>query len=178
MFKVILLIIAVLVVGIIVYAATKPDTFSIVRSLKINAAPEQVFAEINDFNRWKSWSPWEKKDLTMQRTFSGSASGVGTIYEWNGNNNVGQGRMEILESTAAQKIIIKLDFFKPFEAHNMAEFTLKKDGEATLVKWEMRGPQPFVSKLMCIFMNMDKMVGTDFEAGLANLQKLSEAPVN
>lgn len=178
MFKIILLIIGVLVVGVLIYASTRPDNFSVVRKLKINTAPEKIFAEINDFNRWKSWSPWEKKDPAMQRTYSGSASGVGTIYEWNGDKNVGQGRMEITESTAPQKIIIKLDFFKPFEAHNVAEFTFVQEGEGTLVVWEMRGPQPFVSKLMCIFMNMDKMVGTDFEAGLANLKKLTETNAN
>jgi uncharacterized protein YndB with AHSA1/START domain len=175
MLKIILLVIVALVAGILIYASTKPNTFSIVRKLKINASPEKVFAEINDFNRWKLWSPWETKDPAMQRTFSGAAVGVGTIYEWNGNKNVGQGRMEITESETPQKIIIKLDFFKPFEAHNIAEFTFAKEGDGTLITWEMHGPQIFMSKLMCIFMDMDKMVGNDFEAGLINLKKLAEA---
>ena len=175
MLKIIVIIVLVVVVGVLIYASTKPDTFSVVRKLKINASPEKVFAEVNDFTRWKSWSPWEKKDLNMQRKFSGPASGVGAIYEWNGDKNVGQGRMEITESDIPAKIIIKLDFFKPFEAHNIAEFTFTKEGDGTLVTWEMRGPQVFMGKVMCIFMNMDKMVGTDFEAGLINLKKIAEA---
>lgn len=174
MLKIILIVVLLAIVAVLLFAATKPNTFSIVRKLKINAAPEKVFAEINDFNRWKLWSPWEHKDPAMQRTFSGPAAGVGTIYEWNGNKEVGQGRMEILESSELHKIIIKLDFFKPFEAHNIAEFNLVQEGEGTLVIWEMRGPQVFISKLMCVFMDMDKMVGTDFETGLVNLKKLTE----
>jgi uncharacterized protein YndB with AHSA1/START domain len=178
MLKIIMILVVVVVIGVLVYASTKPDAFSIVRKLKINASPEKVFAEVNDFNRWKSWSPWEKKDLAIQRTHSGSASGVGTVYEWTGNKDVGQGRMEITESTSPQKIIIQLDFFKPFEAHNIAEFTFVQEGAGTLVVWEMRGPQPFISKLMCLFMNMDKMVGPDFEEGLANLKKITETSAN
>lgn len=174
MLKTIVIVISSVIAGVLVYASTKPDTFSVVRKLKINASPEKVFAEVNDFNRWKSWSPWETKDAAMQRTYSGTASGVGTIYEWNGDKNVGQGRMEITESLTPQKIIIKLDFFKPFEAHNIAEFTFTPDGDGTLVNWEMRGPQIFMGKLMSVFMDMDKMIGTDFEAGLINLKKLTE----
>jgi Polyketide cyclase / dehydrase and lipid transport len=178
MLKIILLVIALLIVGVVVFASTKPNVFSIARKLHIKASPEKIFAEVNDFNRWKSWSPWERKDLAMQRIFSGPTSGVGTIYEWNGNKNVGQGRMEILESNASQKLIIKLDFFKPFEAHNIAEFNFTSDGDGTLVSWEMRGPQIFIGKLMSVFIDCDKMVGPDFEAGLRNLQKLTESSVN
>jgi uncharacterized protein YndB with AHSA1/START domain len=178
MLKIIVIVVVVIVAGLLIYASTKPDTFSFVRKLKINATPEKVFAEVNDFNRWKSWSPWETKDPAMERTFSGAASGVGAAYEWNGDKNVGQGRMEITESDAPQKIIIKLDFFKPFEAHNIAEFTFTKEGDGTLVTWEMHGPQIFMSKLMCIFMDMEKMVGKDFEAGLTNLKKLAEKNSN
>jgi len=174
MVKIVVIIVVVIVMGVLVYASTKPNTFSIVRKIKIKASPEKVFAEINNFKQWKLWSPWEVKDPDMQRTYSGTASGVGTIYEWSGNNNVGQGRMELTESIAPQKIVIQLDFFKPFEAHNIAEFTFVQEGDATLVTWEMRGPQMFMSKLMCIFMDMDKMVGSDFEAGLMNLKKLAE----
>lgn len=174
MLKIILIIIVLLVIGVLIYASTKPNTFSVVRKLTINASPEKIFAEINDFNRWLSWSPWEQKDPQMQRSFSGPVSGVGATYDWNGDKNVGQGRMEIIESSASQKIIIKLDFFKPFEAHNFAEFTLIPEGEKTLVVWEMRGPQPFIGKVMCTFMSMDKMVGNDFEAGLNRLKALTE----
>ncbi len=175
MLKIIVISLLVVIVGVLIYASTKPNTFSVVRKLKINASPDKVYAAVNDFNRWKSWSPWEKKDPAMQRTFTGAQAGVGTIYEWNGDKNVGQGRMEITESVTAQKILIKLDFFKPFEAHNIAEFSFIPEGNGTLVVWEMRGPQVFVSKLMGIFMDIDKMVGTDFEAGLSNLQKITEA---
>ena len=174
MLKIILLIIVVAIVAFLIFASTRPDTFSVTRKSIIKAAPEKIFAEINDFNRWVLWSPWEKKDPNMQRTFSGAALGVGTIYEWTGNNDVGQGRMEITESNSPQKIIIKLDFFKPFEAHNLAEFTLTPTAEGTLINWEMHGPQNFIGKIMCIFMDMDKMVGTDFEMGLDNLKKLTE----
>jgi hypothetical protein len=175
MIKIIFLLMVALVVGVLIYASTKPDTFSVVRKLSIKASPEQIFAEVNDFNRWKTWSPWEKKDLAMQRTFSGAALGVGTVYEWNGNNDVGQGRMEITESIPSQKIIIKLDFFKPFEAHNIAELSFTPDGDQTLVTWEMHGPQIFIGKVMSVFMDMDKMIGTDFEAGLVNLKKITES---
>jgi hypothetical protein len=175
MFKAIFIILVVIIAGILIYASTKPDTFSVTRKLFIKASPEILFAEINDFNRWKAWSPWEKKDPNMTRTFSGAPAGVGTIYEWNGNNDVGQGRMEILESVVPQKIIIKLDFFKPFEAHNTAEFTFTPTPDGTLVNWEMRGANVYMGKLMSVFMDMDKMVGTDFEAGLVNLKQLTES---
>ncbi|GGY65304.1 potassium-transporting ATPase subunit F [Cellvibrio zantedeschiae] len=176
MFRLILIIVVCFVAGILIYAATKPNRFSIVRKLKINADPEKVFAEINDFTRWKLWSPWETKDPAMQRTYSGSAAGIGAIYEWNGDKNLGTGKMEITDSVAGQNIIIKLDFYKPFEAHNVAEFTFTPEGDGTLVTWEMRGPQVFMGKLMCVFMDMDKMVGKDFEAGLSKLKTLTENP--
>lgn len=173
--KIVLILIVVVIVCVLLYATTKPDTFSVVRKTTIKATPERVFTEVNDFNRWKSWSPWEKKDPAMQRSFSGPASGIGSLYEWNGNKDVGQGRMEITESVAPQKIMIKLDFFKPFEAHNYAEFTFTPDGDGTLVTWEMHGPQIYIGKLMSLFMDMDKMIGNDFEAGLVELKKIAEA---
>jgi uncharacterized protein YndB with AHSA1/START domain len=175
MLKTILIIVVIIVAGILIYASTKPDTFSVTRKLTIKASPEILFAEINDFNRWKAWSPWETKDPAMTRTLSGTPSGVGTIYEWNGNNNVGQGRMEILESVPPQKIVIKLDFIKPFEGHNTAEFTFTPTADGTLVNWEMRGANVFIGKVMSVFIDMDKMIGTDFEAGLANLKQLTES---
>jgi len=178
MLKIVFIIVLVIIVCILIYAFIRPDTFSVVRQLKIDAVPEKVFAEVNDFNRWKFWSPWETKDPAMQRKFSGASVGVGTIYEWNGNKDVGRGRMEITESDVPKKIIIKLDFFKPFEAHNIADFTFTKEGEGTLVTWEMRGPQAFMSKLICIFMDMDKMVGNNFEAGLNTMKKLAEKNSN
>jgi len=174
MFKTILIILVVIIAGILIYASTKPDTFSVTRKLVIKASPDVLFTEINDFHRWKSWSPWEAKDPAMVRTFSGPVAGVGTVYEWNGNNNVGQGRMEIIESNTPQKIAIKLDFIKPIEGHNTAVFTFSPTADGTLVNWEMYGKNSFIGKLMSVFMDMDKMIGTDFEAGLANLKKISE----
>lgn len=172
-------ILAVLVAALIglllVYAATRPDSFRIERSAHIQAPPEKVFAAINDFRRWAAWSPWENIDPALKRTFGGAAAGKGAAYAWEGNRNVGSGRMEIGESTPSSKIVIKLDFLKPFEAHNIAEFTLVPGAQGgTALTWAMYGPSPYVSKLMGIFMSMDRMVGAQFEQGLANLKSISE----
>jgi uncharacterized protein YndB with AHSA1/START domain len=170
----IIVIIVLAVLTVIVVAATKPDTFRVQRSTVIKAPPEKIFPLINDYKNWPSWSPYENKDPAMKRTLSGAASGNGAIYEWQGNKNVGAGRMEIIDTVPPSKISIKLDFMKPFEAHNTAEFTLQPQGEFTNVTWAIHGPVPFFSKVMQVFINMDKMVGKDFEIGLANLKALSE----
>jgi uncharacterized protein YndB with AHSA1/START domain len=164
----------VLIAAVVIIAATKPDTFRIERSASLKAPPERIFALINDFHNWGAWSPWEKMDPNLKRTFSGQPSGTGSIYEWEGNKKVGQGRMEIKESSPSRKIIIQLDFLKPFEAYNTAEFTLDPVGDSTNVNWAMHGRQPFMFKVMKVFMNMDKLVGKDFEAGLANLKAQTE----
>lgn len=169
----IVLIIVAAIAGLLIYAATRPDSFRLERSITIKASAEKVHALIDDFHNWPSWSPWENKDPAMKRTYSGTPKGKGTVYDWDGNKNVGLGRMEITDS-APSKIVIKLDFFKPFEAHNTAEFTLTPQGESTQVTWAMHGPSPFMTKLMTIFCSMDKMVGKDFEAGLANLKSAVE----
>ncbi len=174
MLKIIVLSIIVLVAALLIYATTKPNTFRVQRTTSINAMPDKVFALINDLHAWASWSPWEKKDPAMKKTHSGAEQGKGAVLEWDGNNNVGTGRMEVLESVPASKIVIKLDFLKPFEAHNQAEFTLTPNANSTQVTWAMHGPQPFMMKVMDIVMNMDKMVGKDFEEGLANLKALAE----
>jgi uncharacterized protein YndB with AHSA1/START domain len=177
MFEIIALIAIVLAIAIaivLILAASKPDTFQVRRSATIKAPPEKIYPLISDFHQWKGWSPWENKDPAMQRTYSGAAAGEGAVYAWEGNKNVGSGRMEILEASAPSKIVIKLDFLKPFEAHNTAEFTMLPQGDATNVTWLMHGPAPFISKLMHVFMNIDRMVGKDFEAGLANLKRLTE----
>jgi uncharacterized protein YndB with AHSA1/START domain len=170
---VIAVIIAIAIAAILALAATKPDTLSVQRSISIKAPPEKIFAAIKDFHRWRSWSPYEEKDPGMKRTYSGASAGKGAIYEWNGNKNVGSGRMEILE-TAPNKTTIKLDFFTPFEGHNTAEFTALPRGDVTTLTWAMRGPAPFMSKVMQVFMNMDTMIGKDFEIGLANLKDVAE----
>jgi uncharacterized protein YndB with AHSA1/START domain len=177
MFEIIAIIAVVLAIAlaiVLILAATKPDTFSVQRAATVKAPPEKIFALINDFHQWGTWSPWENKDPAMIRTYSGAASGTGAVYAWDGNKNVGSGRMEILDAASPQKIVIKLDFFKPFEAHNTAEFTMLPQGDATSVIWVMHGPAPFMSKVMQVFMNMDNMIGKDFEIGLANLKRQTE----
>lgn len=174
MLKKIAIAVLVLIAVLLVFAATRPDTFRVERTTSIKAPPEKVFAFINDFHRWDAWSPWEKMDPAMKRTHSGSASGKGAVYEWEGNDKVGKGRMEIMESSPPSRIAIKLDFFKPFEAHNTAEFTLKVQGDDTEVSWAMHGPSPYLAKLMQLFLSMDSMVGKDFETGLANLKTAAE----
>jgi uncharacterized protein YndB with AHSA1/START domain len=170
----ILALVVVLIAGVFGYAATKPDTFRVERSASIKASPEKIYPLINDFKAWTSWSPWEKKDPAMKRTFSAVSSGKGAKYAWQGNSEVGQGSMEIAESVPASKIALKLDFLKPFEAHNTVDFTLQAKGDMTTVTWAMQGPAPFLSKLIHVFVSMDSMVGKDFEDGLANLRAVAE----
>ncbi len=181
MFEVIAIIAAVIALAIavaLIIAMTKPAVFRVQRVATIKAPAATIFAAINDFHRWGGWSPWENRDPAMQRTFSGAERGKGAVYAWDGNRNVGSGRMEILDATMPSRIVIKLDFLKPFEAHNTAEFTMLPQGDAThigtTVTWAMYGPARFMSKLMQVFMNLDSMIGKDFEAGLANLKKLTE----
>lgn len=174
MFKTIAIGIVVVIAAVLIYAATRPDSFSVQRTATIKAPPEKVFALINDFHAWSTWSPWEKLDPAMQRTFGSTTTGKGATYGWTGNSKVGEGRMEILESAPASKVSIKLDFLKPFEAHNTADFTLQPQGDSTQVTWVMYGPANYVSKLMGVFMSMDTMVGKDFETGLANMKAAAE----
>jgi len=174
MIKIALIAVAVLVAGILAFAATRPDSFRIERSASIKAPPDKVFAQINDFHRWTAWSPWEKLDPQLKRAYTGAESGKGAAYAWEGNRNVGSGRMEITDSTQASKIVIKLDFISPFEGHNIAEFTLQPDAQGTTVTWAMFGPSPYISKLMGVFFSMDSMIGGYFEQGLASLKAISE----
>ena len=174
MFKIIAIVAVVLLAGILIYGATRPDTFSVLRATRIKAEPEKIFPLINDLNRWGAWSPYEKKDPAMKRSFSGAASGKGAVYEWDGNKEIGQGSMEIMDASPPSRVTIKLDFIKPFEAHNIVEFALQPQGDATSVTWSVHGPMPFVSKLIGLFIDMDKMIGKDFEAGLASLKAIAE----
>ena len=177
MFEIIAIIAVVLAIAIailLILAATKPNTFRVQRATTVKAPPEKIFPLINDFRQWGTWSPYETKDPAMKRTYSGTASGKGAVYAWQGNKNVGSGRMEILDSSAPSKIVIKLDFFAPFEGHNTAEFTMLPQGDVTNVTWLMHGPVPFMAKIMHVLMNIDRMVGKDFEIGLANLKRLTE----
>lgn len=174
MLKVILIVVLLLIAGVLVYAATKPDTFRVQRSASIQAPPEKIFPLINDYRNWAAWSPYEKKDPAMKRTFGAITAGKGATYAWEGNKEVGQGNMEIQESAPRSRVTIKLDFIKPFEAHNIVDFTLEPQGDMTRVTWAMQGPAPFLSKLMQVFFSMDSMVGRDFEAGLASLKAVAE----
>jgi uncharacterized protein YndB with AHSA1/START domain len=167
-------ILALVVAVVLILAASKPDTFVVQRTATVKADPGKVFPCINDFHNWAAWSPYEKIDPTMQKTFSGAASGKGAVYEWKGNNKAGTGRMEILESSAPNKITIRLDFLKPFEGHNTSEFMMSPKGDSTEVTWAMRGPSAFMMKVMHVFISMDKMLGKDFEEGLANLKAVAE----
>ena len=174
MFKIIAIIIVVLLAALLIYAATKPDTFRVQRAISIKSPPEKIFPLINDFHSFGAWSPYEKKDPTMKRTFSGAANGKGAVYEWEGDHNVGKGRMEIVDTSPPSRVIINLDFVKPLETHNIVEFTLEPQGDSTNVTWAMHGPLPYMAKVMHVFFNMDKMVGNDFETGLANLKTIAE----
>jgi len=156
------------------FAATRPDQFRIVRKAHIKAPPDRVFAKLNDFHQWISWSPWEELDPAMTRMHSGAASGPGAKYAWEGNKKVGQGSMEITSAEPPRKLDLKLDFIKPFEAHNTTEFLLEPRDGGTDVTWTLNGTNPYMMKVMGIFMNMDKMVGKDFEKGLDKLKKQSE----
>ena len=173
MLKTILIIVVLAIAVILFLAARKPDNFHVERSATIHAPPEKIQGMLSDFHQWSEWSPWEKLDPAMTRTFGGTPSGPNSTYAWTGNSKVGEGRMEILSSSPS-KVAIKLDFLKPFEAHNTATFALAGSGDNTSVVWSMDGPTPFVSKVMQVFMNMDAMIGKDFEKGLANLKAAAE----
>jgi uncharacterized protein YndB with AHSA1/START domain len=161
MFKKIGIIGALLVVSLLAYAATKPDTFLVQRTATIAAPPENVFGLIQDLHQWAFWSPWEKMDPTMKKTYSGAPLGKGAILEWDGSADVGAGRMEIVSTVPSSRVVIKLDFLEPFEAHNQAEFTVESSESATSVTWAMHGPQPFIMKVMDLLMGMDNGHGQD-----------------
>ena len=170
MLRLIVLVVAFLVAGVLIYASTRPDTFRVERSTHIKAPPEKIYAIMGDFRRFPEWSPYEHRDPAMKRTLGAITSGPGAFYEWAGNSKVGWGRMEITAASPPTSVTINLDMIKPIEGHNVVEFTLAPDGDSTTVTWAMHGPSPFISKLMGIFINMDRMIGTDFEAGLATLK--------
>jgi len=166
-------VVVIAIAGILIYAATKPDSFRVQRVALINAPSDKVFPLINDIKAWTAWSPYEKKDPAMKRTYGAVTAGKGATYAWEGNKEVGQGSMEIVES-GPKKILLKLDFLKPFEAHNMGEFVLEPKGDSTSVTWAIHGPSPYMSKVIGTFMNIDDMIGRDFEKGLADLKAAAE----
>jgi hypothetical protein len=174
MWEIVVVAVVVLIAAVLIFAARKPDTFRVQRATSVGAAPDKIFPLINDFKNWGSWSPYEKKDPAMKRTFSGQTSGTGAVYEWDGNSQVGKGRIEIIDTSAPARVTIKLDMIKPMEGHNVVDFTLEPRGGATQITWAMRGSYAYVAKVMSLFCDMDKMIGKDFETGLANLKSLAE----
>jgi len=174
MIKTIAIVVVSLVAALLIFAATKPDTFRVERSISIEAPSEKIFAILNDFHLSQSWSPFEKKDPTMKRTFGGAASGKGAVYEFDGNKEVGKGRLTITDTAPPSKITIALDMVEPFEAHNTVEFTLGANGDSTKVTWAMHGPQSYMMKVLSFFIDCDKMIGKDFEAGLVKLKAITQ----
>lgn len=176
MLKIIGIVVALAIAGILILAAMQPDAFRFERKSTIKAPPEKIFAILNDFKQWGAWSPCEKKDPAMKRSFGAVTAGKGALYSWEGNKDVGKGSMEITGVEPPNKITILLKFIKPFEAQNTVNFVLTPAAGGTEVVWRMEGKSNFISKIMCLFMSMDKMVGPDFEAGLANLKSVAEKP--
>jgi hypothetical protein len=157
------------------FVAMQAPEFRVARSTTISAPPPAVFAQVNDFHRWEAWNPWGKIDPAMKQAYEGAAAGTGAVYAWVGNKEVGEGRMTITESRPHDLIRIKLEFFKPFSATNTAEFTFKPEGNQTAVTWSMMGENNFIAKAVHLFMNMDKMIGGQFERGLAQMKAIAEA---
>jgi hypothetical protein len=166
---------AVLVVLFVIIVALQPSEFRIARSATISAPPPAVFARVNDFHNWEAWNPWGKIDPAMKQTYEGAPAGIGAIYSWAGNNEVGEGRMTIAESRPSDLIRINLEFFKPFAGNSIAEFTFKPEGDRTIVTWNMTGNNNFMTKAIHLFMNMDTMIGGQFEKGLASMKAVVEA---
>ena len=174
MIKKILLTLAIVFGLFLIVVAFQPADYRVVRKTTINAPAEAIFAEVNDLHRWADWSPWTKLDPAMKVTFDGAPVGTGAVYNWAGNKEVGEGRMLITESRANDLVKINLDFLKPFPSSSLTDFSFVPEGGQTTVTWTMSGRNNFVGKAFCMFMNMDKMVGGDFERGLSQLKKVAE----
>jgi uncharacterized protein YndB with AHSA1/START domain len=174
MLKKIALVLVGLIALLLIFAATRPGEFRVERRIDIKAPPDKIYPLLADFHRWAEWSPWENLDPAMKRTFSGAPADKGAIYEWKGNSQVGQGRMEVTSTTAPTRVIVKLDFIEPFEGHNTADYTITPSSDTSTVTWAMYGPSPYISKLMGVFVSMDSMIGKDFENGLTKLKVAAE----
>lgn len=170
----ILISVVILIAALLAYAASKPNTFQVQRSIIINAPPEKPFALINDFHKWESWAPQDQQDPTMHRTYSGATEGTGAVSEWSGSGSTGKGRMAIIESVPPKMVSIKVDFVKPFEAHNVNEFVLEPTGGATKVTWTIDASNLYMMKVMSIFVNIQKEFGKHMEAGLGSLKTAAE----
>jgi hypothetical protein len=170
----ILIAIAAIVALFVGVVALQPPSFRVARTIVIATPPSTVFAQVNDFHNWEAWNPWGKIDPAMKQTYEGAPAGVGAVYSWVGNGNVGAGRMTITESRSTELIRIKLEFLKPFAATNTAEFTMNPEGEKTALTWSMTGACNFMAKAFHLFLNMDKMIGGQFEKGLADVKAIAE----
>lgn len=177
MLKTILIVVVILTVGVaglVAYAAmTQPDTFRVQRAMTINAPSEKLVGILTDLRRGAEWSPYEKKDPAMKKTFSGPASGPGAKLEWDGNKDVGAGSLTVKNVTPS-KVTLNLHMIRPFEGNNTVEYAFAPQGNATSMTWALHGPMPLISKVMCVFMDFDKMVGADMERGLTDLKALAE----
>ncbi len=171
---IVLIAVVVIIAALLAYGALQSPSFSVVREAEFAAAPAKVFEQINNFHNWTHWSPWEKLDPHLHRNYTGPEAGVGAKYAWVGNRNVGEGNMEITQSEPAKRMQLDLHFLKPFKANNVTEFTLTPAGKGTRLRWEMRGQRPFMFRLLGFAFNMDKIVGGDFDKGLANLKTVVE----
>jgi|SRR5579883_1610769 len=167
--------IAVVVVALVVLVSLQPSEATITRSMTMPVPANAVFAQVNDFHKWEAWSPWQKMDPAAKNSYEGASAGSGAIFSWAGNNKVGAGRMTIIESKPGEMIRIKLEFIKPFPGVNDTLFTFKPEGNQTTVTWSMTGKRPFAVKAVGLFMNMDKMVGGQFEQGLAAMKTAAQA---
>lgn len=174
MFKKVALVLGIVVAALLVVIATRPDEFKVERSATIAAPVIVAFSQVNDFHAWASWSPWEKLDPNMKRVHEGSPSGQGAVYSWTGNDQVGAGRMTITDSKPGERVVIKLEFLKPFEATNTTIFTFTPQGDSTKVTWTMEGKNNFLTKAFTLVNDMDKMIGNDFDKGLAQMKVVTE----
>jgi uncharacterized protein YndB with AHSA1/START domain len=174
MLKIIVVVIVLLIAGVLLHAASKPDTFRVERSASIQAPPERIFPLIDDLRAFNTWNPFEKKDPNLKGRYSGPPSGKGAGYAFEGNKDVGTGSIEILESSSPSRVTMRLSMVEPFRVQNVVDFTLAPNGGATKVTWAMQGPAPFLAKIIHVFIDMDRMVGKDFEAGLASLKAAVE----
>jgi carbon monoxide dehydrogenase subunit G len=175
MLKKALIVVAVLVVVLVVVVALQPATFRVARSATIAAPPSAVFAQVNDFHRWEAWNPWQKLDPGAKNTYSGAPAGEGAAFAWDGNDDVGAGKMTIVESRPDDLVRIRLDFLRPMEATNTAEFTFVPEAQGTRVTWSMTGENGFLGKAVGLVMDMDQMVGSEFEKGLASMKSVAES---
>ena len=170
----ILIVVALVIAAVLLFAATKPATLHIQRAIVINAPPERVFTLINDLHNWKDWGPDEKADKTVMYSFSGSPSGIGAASEWDSRGSAGKGQMMITESEPAKRVAVKVDFVKPFASHNLNEFTFEPAGPSTRLTWSWQGQNLYFMKVMGVFVSMDKMIGSHFDSGLQNLKAIAE----